>query len=92
MQKCFVPITPQKKSALELKELSPMPKMLSHHHRTTKLEILQSPSTPHKDLFHQLLSVEQTHSPCSEEGPHNYYDLQYEIMEEEDSDEQNSKS
>ena len=65
MQKCFSLITPQKKEKLELKELSPLPSIISHHHRTTKLEILQSPTTPHKDLFHQLLSVDHTLSPAS---------------------------
>ena len=60
MYKRSVLITPQKKVQLELKEFSPLPSIISHHHRTTKLEILKSPNTPNKDLFHQLLSVDQT--------------------------------
>lgn len=54
--KCL--ITPQKK-APELKELSPLPSRLSLL-RTSKLEILHSPATPHKDLFNQLLLIEHT--------------------------------
>lgn len=62
-------ITPQKKHALELKELSPLPNLFSYHHRSTKLEILQSPITPNKDLFNQLITVEHSPSPIS---PHHY--------------------
>lgn len=59
MHKCL-PITPQKKDKLDLKELSPLPQHLrSHLHRSSRLEILQSPMTPHKDLFSQLLSPKE---------------------------------
>lgn len=73
-------ITPQKKQTPELKELSPLLNLCSHHHRTTRLEILQSPVTPHRDLFNQLITVEHPPSPIS---PHfHLLDLSFEIMEE----------
>jgi hypothetical protein len=64
MQRLFCPITPQKRtlSAFNddcvLRELSPFnhPQLLPSHRKNNKLELLQSPTPVHHDLFSQLLA------------------------------------
>ena len=79
MQKCAL-ITPQKYLLSDLKELSPFSDHQNLPKSASSLEILDSPVTPRKDLFSQLIAADCTRTP-------DIKSTTYSIIEEEDSEE-----